>query len=125
MKLFAALSGLPVALGGLLLGNPALLQSFPPGQLSNFVVPATGTYQIDIAGSKGGNAKNTDARIYSGRGRSLSFDIHLTQSQTLSIVVGTVAGNPLGNLANGAGQGGGASLVSLNTNENQKSHFFS
>ena len=50
------------------------------GGIQKWTVPATGTYEIEIAGAKGGGEK--------GYGAVQVLDINLTKSEKLNIVVG-------------------------------------
>jgi Glycine rich protein len=76
--------------------------------IQQWTVPATGTYQIKVAGAQGGAGKFTS--YYGGFGAIMQGDVPLTQGDVLYMVVGQKGGyNP-----NGSAGGGGGSFVMRN-----------
>ena len=83
------------------------------GGIQKWTVPATGTYEIEIAGAKGGGEK--------GYGAVQVLDLNLTKSEKLNIVVGQRGSSD--DSSRGGGGGGGSFLVKSDVptnNEAQK-----
>ena len=75
--------------------------------IQEWIVPYTGTYTIEAVGAQGYGP-------FGGRGASMSGDFNLTAGDTLKILVGQEAGDPL--LGVNQYGGGGGSFVTYNTN---------
>ena len=75
--------------------------------IQTWTVPATGTYNITVAGARGGY--NVTSNIAPGNGATLTTQVSLTQGQQLNVVVGQAGGNSsaaTGSFPGGAGGGG-------------------
>jgi len=72
-----------------------------------WTVPATGTYQITVAGAAGGAGKQAG-----GKGATISGEFNFSQGTILKILVGQVGAG----FASGSGGGGGGTFVVSNTN---------
>ena len=78
--------------------------------IQKWTVPATGTYEIEIAGAKGGGEK--------GYGAVQVLDLNLTKSEKLNIVVGQRGSSD--DSSRGGGGGGGSFLVKSDVPEDNE-----
>jgi hypothetical protein len=84
-----------------------------------WTVPTTGSYQIEVAGSRGGISNytsNSSANVLHGRGAVIRGTVNLTQGQILTIAVGQPGNNaPVTGSFSIAGSGGGSFVVANTT----------
>jgi len=74
-------------------------------------IPVTGSYRIDIAGARGGNANNGSG----GQAARIVGTTTLTGDAQYKVVVGQPGGDRPGGSQQGSGGGGGASFVAANS----------
>ena len=83
-----------------------------------WTVPATGSYQIEVAGSRGGISNytaNTSSNVLHGRGAVIRGTVSLTRGQILTIIAGQPGANaPVTASFSIAGSGGGSFVVANN-----------
>lgn len=100
---FKSATGGITSTGGTL-GTPT---SFPyTGRIQTFVVPTTGTYQLETWGAQGGHSQY-DARVQGGKGGYSAGVISLTAGEVLNIYVGGHGGYNGGGAGNSTGSNGG------------------
>jgi hypothetical protein len=75
--------------------------------LQSWIVPASGTYSIEVLGAKGGNSVYNSGYCDGGNGAQIQGVFTLNEGDVLTILVGQMGGS--GNL--GCGTGGGGSFV--------------
>lgn len=101
-------------LAGLLVQAPAVAQNpqtFPVGQFSEFQVPDTGWYLLEVSGAEGGAAGN--GTHPGGKGAVIHTSVRLEKGLTLKIGVGGLGTKGImnGNIPSGGGGGGSSSVV--------------
>jgi hypothetical protein len=103
--------------GNTWLQNTSYFNVTTPGY-QKWTVPATGSYRIEVAGSRGGISNytgNTSANVLHGRGAIVSGTIGLTKGQILTIAVGQHGANAASQSAFSIAGSGGGSFVVANT----------
>ena len=96
------------------------------GSIATYTVPYTGTYEIEMAGGRGGASADSSYApsgfsnsSWRGKGRKIEFRVNLDAGQVLNYVVANLANdNTSGNGANGGGAGGGGSFMWLGDSSN-------
>lgn len=87
--------------------------------IQEWVVPASGTYRITVAGAEGGRGKTNSTSTYTsgvpGKGAVMVGDFVLTQGTVLKLVVGQKGSESIATPQKGGG-GGGGSFVALQDN---------
>ena len=97
---------------GLLVQLSAVAQSpqtFPVGQFSEWPVPETGWYLLEVSGAQGGAAGSHQG----GNGATIKTSVRLEKGLTLKVGVGAMGGNGNlnGNNPSGGGGGGSSSVI--------------
>ena len=97
-------------LAGLLAQAAAVAQTvFPVGQFSEWQVPKTGWYQLEVSGAQGGKAGN-DSHV-GGNGATIKTSVRLDAGLTLKIGVGQMGGHGDTGRQTGGGGGGASSVI--------------
>ena len=99
------------------------------GIIEAYVVPATGTYRLELTGAAGnlGNNYYSSTSTSAGKGAFLAFDIKLNKNDMLYIVVGGMGNTTTGTSYDGAsGAGGGGTFVfrKINSVTNNNYQFY-
>ena len=84
-------------------GDTSLFNVVTQG-FQEWTVPATGTYQIQAAGARGGSKNTTSG----GAGAVITFNVNLNKSEIISIVVGQSGIDATTSSSDGASGGGGS-----------------
>jgi hypothetical protein len=86
------------------------------GGIQEWVVPYTGTYQIEAWGARAGHKPDSYNAI-GGNGARMQGEFQLTQGDIIYILVGQMGSDPSGNNSSGGSGGGGGSFVFYDAND--------
>ncbi len=90
--------------------DPSLFNMTTQG-IQEWTVPATGNYQIEVAGGKGGDDTFTGHPEVGGFGARMTGTFFLTEGQILHILVGQTGESTRASVDNAAAGGGGGTFV--------------